>query len=203
MAFVNVGTILNKARTKLTGSLPRPTLLMWFNETARDVLNQPRTWNFLSVPVEIPIVGNQITMPANMAEVVSIQVGDHFFTKADQLSGLEAMRIDEDLSGSDPIGYTLSAANVVTFHPGATGDAILTGELTMVDDYADGATTIFPMEFENLFICGVLEKAFYVDKDGRFTAENTKYQLEMNKMKKWDNLRKPMPRTTSQGYLKQ
>jgi hypothetical protein len=191
MPFVNVGTVITKARTKLTGAIPRATLAVWFNEVVRDILGQPRTWAFLSEPVTLAIVNNQITIPAGVSEIVTIQVGSQIFTKGDQLSPAEALKLDMVMTDSTPVGYTMSADNVVTFHPGATGDAILTGETDVTTDYADAADTIFPLVFENLFIAGVLEKAFYTDKDGRFTAENTKFQMEMSKVKKWDNLRKP------------
>jgi hypothetical protein len=202
MAVVNVGTAINKARTKLTGALPRTSMVVWFNEVARAILGEPRTWAFLSEPMTIAIANNQITIPAEVSEIVSIQVGDVLFTKANQLTGRESLKVDNIGGGTPPVGYTLSASNIVTFHPGATGDAILIGEIDIETDYADGADTLFPLVFENLFISGLLEKAFYVDKDGRFTAENTKYQMEMSKVKKWDNLRKATAKMEHQGYLR-
>lgn len=202
MAVVNVGTSITKALTKITGRIPRATLATWFNEIVADILAQPREWKFLTEPLSLAIVDNAVTVPAGVSEVLSIQVGTTaFFTQANQLSAKEAAFIDA--SGcSVPVGYVLSAAGVITFHPALTGTAELTVEHGVVGDYADNDETVFPLDFQNLFLSGLLKNAYYVDKDGRFTAESITYDARMSQMKAWDNRRKPTAHFNANGYLR-
>jgi hypothetical protein len=200
MAVVNVGTAITKALTKLEGGLSRANFVVWFNEIVRDILNVPRVWQFLTTPLSIAIVDSQITIPAGFSEVVSIQVGDVFLTTADQQTDEEAAIIDA--AGEGVQGYSLSAAGVITFHPALTGTALVTGETDITSDYADNAATIFPLAFQNLFVTGLRMHHYDLQKDGRYGKENTLYQLEMGKMRAWDNRLKPLPRYDRHGYVR-
>lgn len=199
MAVVNVGTAITKAVNKLTGSLPRAQFVVWFNEVARDILNQPREWQFLQAPVSLAITNSQITIPATMSEITSIQVGLVFMTQGDQLTAEAAFIADQNQNTTNP-GYTLDAAGVLTFHPTLAGTAIVTGETDLTADYADNAATIFPLAFENLFITGLRMHFYDKDKDGRFTKENKQYQLDMYKLKSWDNRHKPAIPYNRRGF---
>jgi len=214
MAVVNVGTTITKARTKFPGGISRAPFVVWFNEVVQEILNQPRVWKFLTEPITLAIVNNQITIPAGVSEIVSIQVGDTFFTQSDQLSDQEAAKID---AASDNIlqadstdlvtppslqGYTLTAAGVVVFHPALTGTASVIGEQNITADYADSADTIFPLDFQELFILGLRMSYYDLQKDGRFTKENMLYQMAMGKAKSWDNRHKPRPHYNSHGYIR-
>lgn len=211
--MVNVGTAITKAMTKLTGGLPRPQFVTWFNEIVRDILAQPRAWKFLQSPVTIAIVNGSITIPATILQIDQIVVGDSYFTPDNLITDEQAHYIDAAFAAGDPTdftiqldnplsGYTQTAAGVITFHPTLTGSAIVTGEVDVTADYADNAATIFPLEFENLFIAGLRMNYYDQMKDGRFTKENMMYQLAMNQMKAWDNKRKPKPPFSRHGYLR-
>ena len=170
-------------------------MAVWFNEAARDILSQPRTWQFLTDPLTLEIVDSVISIPAGVSEVVSIQTADIFFSKADQLSA-------QDAAKPGAFGYTLDAAGNVTLYPAMTGSATVTVEQGVITDYIDNADTIFPLDFENLFLSGVMKNAFYTDKDGRFTAESLMYQQAMGNMRAWDNRRKPAPKWNPHGYVR-
>ena len=155
MSLVNVGTVINKALAETTGRPPRSRFIGWFNRVVKDIMAQPRAWKFLAEPLSVTIANNQITIPAGISEIVSIQVGTIFFTPEDQLSQQEAAKVDN--YRSEATGYTLSAEGVVTFHPSLVGIANLTGEILIDSDYVDNADTIFPVvPFENLFVQGIL-----------------------------------------------
>jgi hypothetical protein len=200
--MVNSGEAITRALTKIVGGTDRTVFVVWFNEIVKDILLQPRVWKFLTEPLVIPIVNNQITIPAGVSEIISIQVGNVFFTQGDMLSDAEAASIDAELTEFfDRQGYTLANGDI-TFHPGLTGDAAVKAEQTILTDYADNADTIFPQEFENLFITGLRMNFYDTDKDGRFTKENMQYQMEMSKVKAWDNRTKPLPHFHPRGYTR-
>lgn len=198
VAPVNVGTVITKALTKITGNVSRATLVTWFNEIAEDVMNQPRQWHFLEQPLALQILDNQITIPPYISELFSIQVGESFYTPKDQLTDEEAAESEQNRLA----GYTFANDGTVTFYPPKTGTASVAGEQSVLFDYVDNAATIFPLIFENLFIIGLRMHFYDLDKDGRFTKENTLYQLEINKLKAWDNKLKPLPHYNSHGYIR-
>jgi hypothetical protein len=185
----------------------------WFNEVARDVLAQPRAWQFLLDPITVAIVNNQAVIPSTLLDISQIEAGGRVFTPGNQLTAADAA------GNSHAAGYTL-AGRVVTFYPGAEGTALITGTRDITTEYTEETTstvpagyealfgstpitgTIFPIEFENLFITGLRMHYFDVDKDGRYTKENTQYQIQMNLMKCLDNRRKPRPQYHSKGYIR-
>lgn len=204
MAVVNAGTAITKALTKIAdnSTAMRTACVTWFNEVVRDILNQPREWFFLQDPTTLAIASNSITLPAGYSEIVSMQVGDVFLTPANQISEEEAFDLYNGIEGTTPEGYTLKPTGVITFYPGATGSAILTGEKTISTDYADNADTIFPLDFENVFIAGVRMNSYDYTKDGRYTKEVMIYQDAMNKVKRWDNTRKAIPNYDPSAYVR-
>jgi hypothetical protein len=201
VTYINVAAIVTKALTKTddTSTALRAKYVSWFNEVARDVLNQPRKWNLLTpVPVVIAIVANQITLPATASEIISIEAEDLFLTPKNQISEQDAFEDDYKYD----LCYTL-ANGVVTFYPSATGNATLTYELNKTTDYTDVSTaTIFPIEFENLFITGIRLHHLNDDDDDRYTTEVFKYAAEMKQVKAQDNKLNPRPQTPSQGYTR-
>lgn len=211
MAVINVGTIIDKALTRITGNIPRPTLVVWFNEVVDDILSQPREWKFLTEPITLPITDSQITIPAGVSEVISIQVGDTVFTPSDQLGARDAVKIDSgesallSVSGILPPhlrGYTLDAAGVITFHPGLSGSAVVTVENDITTDYTDEQDTIFPGTFQGLFISGLRKAAYNVDKDGRYAAESAEYNTQLSQVIAWDNRLKARPSWNPRGYVR-
>lgn len=198
---VNVGTAITKALTKLPAGLPRAQFVAWFSEIARDVLNEPRVWKFLTQPVSVEIIENQVALPDGTGELVSIQIGDLLYTMADQLSDADALAVDNETM--DQQGFTLDSTSMLaTFHPGATGTALVTVEQDITSDYEDEAYTIFPDVFSNLFVIGLRMHWYDKQKDGRFTKEHTLYQMELSKVKAWDNRLKPVPHFNRHGYTR-
>jgi hypothetical protein len=215
--MVNVGTAINKALTKIVGAPPRSDMVTWFNEIVKSIYNVPREWAFLDEPLTLPIVNNQITLPATITELIALRVGTIFYTPVNQLSVSEAAKVDNAESSMFDTntalippalhGYTLDAANVITFHPpiatlDRTPNASVIGELSVQTDYADNDPTIFPDWFENLFIVGLRMNFYDLDKDGRFTKENMQYQMEMSMVKARDNRRKALMHYHPRGYTK-
>lgn len=203
--MVNVGSAITKATTKLTGNLPRPQFVTWFNEIVSDIKRQPRKWFFLKTTSSVLIANNQITIPSTISEIISIEIGNLFFTQKDQLSDEDAAAIDtygNTINDGLSQGYTLDPGGIITFHPGQTGTAMVTGEAVITANYADNATTVFPDEFDGLFIDGLRMHFYDAQKDGRFTKESMQYQIDMNNIKAWDNKHKPLPKFSKHGYVR-
>lgn len=189
--MVNVGTAIEKAWSKFADNSTtlREKMVGWFNEVARDILNQPRQWFFLQSGADISIVNDTITLPAGVREVLSIKIGETLLTSKNHLSLEEA----DGYSGStnnDTVGYTVSPGKVITLYPGGTGTATVRYTTDLAADYADLAATIFPDEMMNLFVAGLRLHYYDYMKDGRFTKEAQMYNYEMNNAKAWDNRRK-------------
>lgn len=203
MVYLNTSAVLTKALSKSTDSSSafRAKALVWLNEVIRDVLNQPRTWEFLKEDVVLTITSNQITLPNGASEIITMTIGDTLLTPANLLTEVDAFAIG---GGSSSLsGYTLDADNTVTFYPGATGTCALRYEVDRTGDYADNSTdTIFPLTFENLLVTGVRANIYDYNKDGRYTKEMMLYDAEMRKMKAWDNRRKPGPKANPHGYTR-
>jgi len=198
VAVVNVGTMITKALTKVTGRIPRATMVVWFNEVVDDILSQPRTWFFLTQPLTLTVTNSVITIPAGVSEILSIKACSVFFTKINQLGQKEANR-------PGAYGYTLSAdGSTVTLYTSSiiNGTATVSVEQDITTDYADNADTIFPSAFQGLFLSGLRKQAFYVDKDGRYTAEGVEYDTQMGQCKAWDNRNKPRAHSTRKGYVR-
>ena len=156
--MVNVGTVINKALTKATDPTNplRARMVTWFNDIVYDVLHQPRVWFWLTEPLSLPIVSNQVTLPAGVSEIVEIQVGNIFFTQSNQLSDARAAQIDQaaqlfyesadydDYMPNDLMGYTLDATGtIITFHPPlATGPSYLTDGVTGQYITGDGGNVL-------------------------------------------------------------
>ncbi len=204
MVYMNVAAVVTKALSKAQDDSAefRAKFVLWFNEISRDVFNQPRDWAFLQTPATITIIANQITLPIGASEIVTMEIGDVILTRDNQIGPLKAFKYRDD-TGTTPEGYTLAAGNVVIFYPGASGNCILNYEAEVNTDYTDVATdTIFPIEFESLFITGLRMHSYDYDKDGRYSKESALYEYEMLKIKEWDNRRKPKPEFNSHGYTR-
>lgn len=203
MVYLNTAAVLTKALSKSTdGSAAfRTKALGWLNEVIRDVLNQPRTWEFLKDSVSLSIVANQIVLPNGASEIICMTIGDTLLSPQNQLTEIDAFAIGT--GGNSLSGYTLDSDNTVTFYPGATGACALRYEIDRTADYADNSSdTIFPLTFENLLVTGVRAHIYDYEKDGRYTKEMMLYDAEMRKMKSWDNRRKPAPKSNPHGYTR-
>jgi hypothetical protein len=203
--YVNTKNVLDAALSMAqdNSSTLRSRAIYWFNEVKRDVLNQPRQWWFLKKTASIAVSSNAITLPADFSQLVSIEIGDKFFTPDEALSEEEVFNnTDEDAVNPEPMGFSLSPA-AITFCPGASGTAILTYTPEISASYADNEVTIFPIECEQLFIEGVRFKYFYFDKDSRMTAADIIYKGEMSALKTLDNKRKAMPKPNRHGYIRE
>jgi len=197
MAYLNTQSILDAVMLELVdnSATMRTKALAWLNQTIRDTLNQPRAWKFLEATVTLDITDNQITLPAGASEIVYLLIGNAMLTPANQLSDVDAQRGE--------VGYTRSADGAVTIYPGATGECVLKYEAGLNTKYTDSEdATIFPLEFENVFISGTLMRCFKTEKDGRFPAEVELYRYQLELVKAWDNRLKPQPGTNSHGYIR-
>lgn len=198
MLYCNATAILNKALSKVQDDSDEFRLLAlgWLNEIVRDVLNQPREWAFLNDTVDLAVTANQITLPNGVSEIVHIDLGGTFYLPADMLTDPEA--------ALDRTGYTINKANIVTFYPDTTEvSATVKYKPYVTADLADVATdTIFPIEFENLFLTGVRVHIYDYDKDGRYGKEEQKYAMAMSNIKTLDNRRKPELRNNPHGYTR-
>jgi hypothetical protein len=201
MLYLNVATVINKAATKFTSSAPlRAKMVGWFNEVAQDVLNQPRTWHCLGAFGPLPITDNTLTIPDGAGEITGIEVGGTFLTPDNQLTDKESIASD---SAATVIGYHFDGSTITLIGATTETSAILHYETRNTTDYTDSANnTIFPANFENLFITGVRVHYYDFDKDGRYTKEETKYAIEMRKVKAWDNRRKPALKHNPHGYVR-
>lgn len=204
MGFCNTGTILDKAISKFgdnDDSELRVLALGWLNEIIRDILDQPRTWEFLKTSTYLAVTSNAITLPSGVGEIIGITVNDVYLTPDEQISEEFAQEEYQDITGTTPEAYVLSGSTV-TFCPGASGTATLLYEVDVATDYADLADTVLPHNFTNLLVAGVRMHYYDYDKDGRYAKEVTLYQYEMKKVKSWDNRLKPLPEFNQHGYVR-
>lgn len=236
-----VTNVVNKAMTKLpdTSSPVRARLVIWFNEVARDILMQPRNWEFLETDVYLDIIGNQLMLPQGAGRILSLRVGAIFLSRTDQLTdqvafGVDGYPADDDLlinedngrvltddsgmplvAGDEleagtaaptfgdltPRGFTVDPSGLITFHPGAAGQCHVKFAADLTADYLDLLTdTIFPKEFDNLFISGLRKNYYDSVNDPRFGSESAYYATAMNLLKVADNKRKPTSRHSRHGY---
>lgn len=194
MAFCTVKDILDSALsiTPDNSDELRAKAVIWLNEVMRDILGRSKRWEFLRASTAITVVGNKITLPADFKEEISLQVGDYFFTPDNRLTEQE---IDENDTGTVPVGYRRTASGEITFYPGATGTAVLTYNKGMTANYADDETaTIFPVEFYYLLVLGVRKYAYQYDVEDLYPAAVQLYEKEMKERQHDNNLQKPIPR---------
>lgn len=200
--FLNVAAVVTKAMSKFADNSAefRAKFVTWFNEIARDVFSQPRRWAFLIEPVDVAVINNQIVLPSGVSTVETFSVNGVLLTAADQISELQA--VEYSIQSAFPEKYTYSGG-VVTFYPSASGNCVVTYQTSVNANYTDVETdTIFPYEFENLFITGLRMHGYDYDKDGRYSKEVQLYQYAMSQMKAWDNRHKATPTFNRKGYIR-
>src|SRR6185369_4171498 len=119
--YLNVMAVVTKALSKFVDDSAefRAKMVMWFNEIARDIFSQPRLWAFLQFPANVPVISNQIVVPAGASIIVGLYVNGVLLTPADQITAEQA--IDYVISSNVPEKYTYSGG-VVTFYPSASGN---------------------------------------------------------------------------------
>lgn len=198
-------SVLDRVFTRIkdnSGTL-RVKMLGWLNSAMQDAWAE-RSWLFLEKKVDIAIVSNAITLPADFGDEVFISIGGiYIFTVADRLSPSEAAYADE--RGGDPYGYTKDSDTLV-FHPSADGTATLTYTAQVPDaGYVDDTTeTIFPLEFLPLFERVLLSAFYEYDVDADRLPVGLKMDADqLRRLKKLDNRRKPLPQLNRFGMVRE
>lgn len=108
-----------------------------------------------------------------------------------------------DLSSYEDVwlaGSTIILPNLIS--PVDSGTAILKYKVTL-DTYADNTATVFPDNFINLFIHGILNKYYTWDVDDRELNELQLYKQELGELRKEANRATPRPPRNRHGYIKE
>lgn len=194
MAYCNTKAIMDSALTRIQDNSTgmRTRLLSWLNDAMRSIANYPREWEFLKVSATLAVTANKATLPADFGRVRSIEAG--VYRLADPLS-------DDDVF-NEAIGFTVDATEItLSGLPDATS-IVLKYLATMTADYADGtANTIFPLEYQDYFIRYLTSSAYEYDKDNDIIPSMLIQKEELKQLKALDNLRKPRPERSRNGYM--
>ncbi len=226
MRYVSPSIVIDKACTRWPDKSPsmRANAIVWFNEIARDIVDQPRDWQLLFLEYETPIgfwetvdIPGAFKIPPELAVIPylhSIEANNVVMVNPDD-------RIDENPNSATddepPVSFYLNPVfGTGLFIPGAIPlddygqqlNATATYNVNrsngyQMEEYTDtDVDTIFRIEFEPLFITGVRAAYYDMDKDGRYSKEEAKYDFEMRKLKEIDNRMKSIPATQPHGYTR-
>lgn len=198
-------SVLDRVFTRIkdnSGTL-RAKMLGWLDSAMRDAWIE-RRWVFLEKSVTLTITSSAITLPADFGDETFMNVnGLYALTVGDHLSPTEAMKAD--FRGGEVYGYT-KTSTTLTFHPATTGSVVLHYMAKMPDaGYEDGITdTIFPMEFLPLFERSLLTAFYEYDVNADLLPNGVRLdEVQLRKVKKADNLRRPLPPLNPQGMVRE
>lgn len=204
MTYLTTKQVLDKffSRVRDNSAALRVKSLGWLNSLMTDVVNE-RPWLFLDKSASLAITANQITLPVDFGLESSIQIGTYFLTSNDRFTPEDAFTVDQ-AAGGVVTGYTIEA-DTITFHPSATGTAVLHYTAQMpATDYTDGTdATLFPVEFIPLFERSLLTAFYEYDVDSeRLPIGLAVDRAQMKRMKSLDNSRKALPKVNRNGYIR-
>lgn len=173
-----------------TNSKPqRQRLLVWMNDVIKSIADM-RDWDFLTDTEELTITNNSITYPADFKEFINLSIGDqYFFDRTSILTDSESW-----------VEYGITTADFTV--PVTEGTATLKYKI-LTPVYAVGATTIFPDQFINVVVDGILCKYYRFIRAYEDLAEaKNQYSNSLIEIKKNYNRNQPMPKYTRHGYLR-
>lgn len=204
MSFLTTKSILDATQTMIVDQTTamRGKMLVWLNVAMQMIINEPRTWGFLSKTALLPVTANVITLPVDFSDFDNLTVGAYLFGNADMMTAAEAFIA----TGDRPLGFTIDERlETLLIIPGTTETTVTLAYKAGLPTggYTDGTTTtIFPQEFLPLFIRYLLSARNEYDEEDQFTLSLQMSTNELNTMKKLDTQRKAQAKISRHGYTR-
>ena len=197
---LQVNDILNQVQTLLDDVThsDRQRLLVWMNQVMKSIADM-RDWDFLIKYSELTITDGELTLPADYKEFINLSVGDTFFY--DRTSVLTDNEAWHQFGIETDVGIDLTTSS---------GTATLKYKAAL-PTYAQGDTTLFPNEFINALVDGVLYRYYQStptikDSGGVDISQTTLYKQlyddDIKALKKNYNRNQPVPKYSSHGYVR-
>lgn len=208
MANLTGKQILDAVMSKIHDSSydMREKFLLWLPGIVSAVLIE-RDWQFapdLRKSVDIEIIESGILLPADFEEELNIRIGSAYFLDRDsRLTDEAAFIVSADFPAStEPQGYQIDATKI-TFIPGAQGTATLCYRPSLSALADDATATAWPDEFLNLFVRGLLTGYYEFDLHPGIGYSAALDEVEMRRLKIWDNRHRPKPGCNAKGYVRE
>lgn len=189
--MITTTQILDNVQASLTdGSANmRGKCLVWLNQGMQAIAVM-RPWSHLNGSVVLASTLGVFTHPTDFGQLLSIVYDSKCLYPNDQMS-TEAFA-NEEYQKSD---RWMNEANGFSVWPEQA--SVTLNYRKAVPVYADGDTTLFPMEMLDVLSRYTLMRAYEYDMDERSTGSLMMYQMALKEAKKWDNSLKPLPKRTN------
>lgn len=138
------------------------------------------------------------------AKQASTSTSDGFLLKEiDRLTEAEIFATGEETVATNrvPAGWHEDGTSIY-FLPGVTGDLDIKYYRTVPLFTDDAVDSVWQDYFLPLFVRSLLTNYYEFDRDDRMAIGVQLDVAELNRIKKWQNKRKPIPKNDSKGYMR-